>query len=66
MREHGGLLAIEIEDVRFAIERGDADWVARLVTRHPALLGAVDHEGKALRQHARESPVPRIRQIFEP
>ncbi|HEY2378091.1 MAG TPA: ankyrin repeat domain-containing protein [Gemmatimonadaceae bacterium] len=65
MRERGGLLAIEIEDVRFAIERGDVDWVDRLVTRHPALLDAVDREGKPLRQHAEESSSPRIRQIFD-
>ena len=65
MRERGGLLAIEIEDVRFAIERGDADWVDRLVTRHPALRDARDREGKSLRQHAEGSSSPRIRQIFD-
>jgi hypothetical protein len=64
MRERGGLLAIEIEDVRFAIERGDADWVDRLVTRHPALRDAVDREGKPLRQYAEESSDPRIREAF--
>src|SRR5262249_3958346 len=31
LRERGALLAIEIEDVLFAIRRGDADWVERLV-----------------------------------
>ena len=65
MRERGGLLAIEIEDVRFAIERGDVEWVDRLVRRHPALRNAIDREGKALRQHARESSSSRIRQVFD-
>jgi hypothetical protein len=64
MRERGGLLAIEIEDVRFAIERDVADWVDRLVTRHPALRDAVDREGKPLRQYAEESSDPRIRETF--
>ena len=64
LRERGGLLAIEIEDVRFAIERGDAEWVDRLVTRHPALLHAVDREGKPLRAHAEASGNPRIQHLF--
>ena len=37
LRERGALLAIEIEDVRFAVERGDVAWVERLVARHPWL-----------------------------
>lgn len=65
MRERGGLLAIEIEDVRFAIERGDAEWVDRLVTRHPALFDAVDRDGTPLRQKAEESSDPRIRAVFQ-
>lgn len=65
LRERGGLLAIEIEDVRFAIERGDAEWVDRLVARHPSLLDAIDREGKPLRQRADESSSSRIRRVFE-
>jgi hypothetical protein len=64
MRERGGLLAIEIEDVRFAIERGDADWVDRLVTRHPALLHAVDRDGRPLREQAEASGNARIERLF--
>jgi len=63
-REHGGLLAIEIEDTLFAIRRGEADWVARFVTRHPALRSAVDGDGVALARHAATSDHPRIRQCF--
>lgn len=64
-REHGGLLAIEIEDAVFAIRRGEADWVMRLVTRHPALRSAVDRDGIAVAQHAAQSDDPRIRQCFD-
>jgi len=64
MRERGGLLAIEVEDVRFAIERGDADWVDRLVTRHPALLHAADRDGRPLRDHAEASGNPRLQRLF--
>ena len=48
LREHGALLAIEIEDVRFAIERGEVAWVERLVARHPALVRATDRDGNRL------------------
>jgi ankyrin repeat protein len=64
LRERGGLLAIEIEDVRFAIERGDAEWVDRLVTRHPALVHAVDREGKSLRELADASGNTLIQRLF--
>ncbi|HKW45825.1 MAG TPA: ankyrin repeat domain-containing protein [Gemmatimonadaceae bacterium] len=64
LRERGGLLAIEIEDVRFAIERGDAEWVDRLVTRHPALLHAVDRDGRPLRELADASGNASIQQLF--
>ena len=37
LRERGALLAIEIDDLRFALERGDGAWVDRMVARHPWL-----------------------------
>ena len=37
LRERGALLAIEIDDLRFALERGDSAWVDRFVARHPWL-----------------------------
>jgi hypothetical protein len=64
LRELGGLLAIEIEDVLYAIERHDAAWVDRLVRRHPALIDAVDRTGKPLAVHARESGVEAIAEVF--
>ena len=56
LREQGGLLAIEIDDLRFAIERGDVVWVERFLTRHPALARAVDRDGTPLADYARTNP----------
>jgi len=64
LRERGALLAIEIEDVLFAIRRGDAEWVERLVTRHPWVADAVDREGKPLAAHAAESGHAGIAELF--
>lgn len=64
LRERGGLLAIEIDDALLAIERGDADWLGRFVTRHPALLTAVSSNGKTVAQHASESGNADIARIF--
>jgi len=52
LRERGALLAIEIEDALFAIRRGDAELLARLITRHPVLADAVDRDGTPLRDQA--------------
>jgi hypothetical protein len=65
LRERGALLGIEIEDALFAIRRGDAELVARLVTRHPALRSAVDREGTPLADHAAAASDPEIRRVFE-
>lgn len=64
LRERGALLAIEIEDVLFAIRRGDAIWAERLVTRHPWVVDAVDREGKPLAAHAADSGHPVIARLF--
>src|SRR5689334_4475661 len=64
LRERGGLLAFEIEDVLHAIRTHDRSWARRLVTRHPALSGAVDREGKRLADHARECGDPDIARLF--
>ena len=37
LRERGALLAIEIDDLQFALERGDMAWVDRMLARHPWL-----------------------------
>lgn len=64
LRERGGLLAIEIEDLLFAIERCDVAWAERLIERHPALRKAVDIEGTPLWMHAARSSNPRIARLF--
>jgi ankyrin repeat protein len=64
LREHGALLAIEIEDALFAIRRGDVELLTRLVARHPALVDAVDRSGTALETHAERASVPEIGQLF--
>lgn len=64
LRELGGLLAIEIEDVLFAIRNREVAWVRRLVVRHPALRHATDREGKPLAAHAEESGDEAILRVF--
>jgi hypothetical protein len=65
LRELGGLLTIEIEDALYAIRTRDATWAARLVKRHPALVTAVDAQGRSLAEHARASGVPAIAALFD-
>lgn len=65
LRERGGLLAIEIEDLLFAIMQGDVVWARRLLTRHPALAKTVDRNGTALAAHAARSSDPEMARLFE-
>jgi len=60
LRERGALLGIEIEDLRFAIERGDVTWVERFLVRHPALALAVDRNGRPLRDYATDPAIVRL------
>jgi hypothetical protein len=64
LREQGGLLAVEIEDMLFAIRERDVRWVRRLLARWPALAKARDAQGKALSQHATESGDDEIARLF--
>ena len=64
LRGLGGLLAIEIDDMLFAIRERDVRWVRRLLGRSSALAKATDARGKALSQHARESG-DEIAHLFE-
>src|SRR5262245_38937622 len=65
LRELGGLLAIEIEDVLHAVRTRDAAWAKRLVARHPALTTATDVDGRPLAEQARASGEPTIAQLFD-
>jgi len=64
LRERGALLAIEITDLLFAIERADRVWARRLLARHPALANSVDEHGTALAVQAARSPDPEIARLF--
>jgi hypothetical protein len=48
LRDLGGFLAIELDDLAYAIRRGDGEWVARFLKRFPALRQASDPQGDAL------------------
>lgn len=65
LRQMRGFLGIELSDLAYAIEKGDAEWVARFLKRFPALREARDTQGRAFRELARESPVADVRRLFE-
>jgi ankyrin repeat protein len=65
LREKGGLLGMEIDDVVFAISEEDVRWLQRFLTRLPALAQARDSGGKTLSQHAAESGKDEIVRLFE-
>lgn len=64
LREHGALLGLEIEDAVHAITSGDENWVQRYLTRFPSLRDAVDRNGTALRDHARNCANREIGRMF--
>jgi ankyrin repeat protein len=64
LRERGALLAIEIEDALFAIRRGDAELLARLLARRPALRTACDASGTPLAEHAAAARERAIRVMY--
>ena len=64
LRERGGYLAIELNDLAYAIECGDVLWVTRFLKRFPALRQGVDIKGKPFRQLAEESGNPEITALF--
>ena len=65
LRELGGHLAIELSDLGYAIETGDARWVARFLERFPGLRQASDRRGRPFEQLARESGNQEIIRLFE-
>ena len=64
LREMGGFLAIELDDVAYAIRRGDVEWVARFLKRLPALRGASDNQGRPFTLLALESGNSEIAKLF--
>jgi ankyrin repeat protein len=64
LRERGGYLGIELGDLEYAIELGDARWVARFLQRFPALRQGRGINGKPFRELAEESCNPEIVALF--
>ncbi|MGB5325641.1 MAG: ankyrin repeat domain-containing protein [Pseudomonadales bacterium] len=64
LRDAGGLLAFEIDDLAFAIARRDGEWAARLLARFPALRTARDTQGKLLAELALESGDREVMEAF--
>jgi ankyrin repeat protein len=65
LREMGGYLAIELDDLAYAIQLGDTRWVARFLKRFPSLRQASDTNGTPFRRLARESGNREIAELFE-
>lgn len=63
LRELGGVLAIEIDDLLFAIEQRDVKWVARLLHRFPSLKDQSDSNGILLKKHAESCGDERIAKL---
>jgi ankyrin repeat protein len=63
LRERNGYLAIELNDLAYAIQQGDVRWVARFLARFPALRNASDTKGRPFQQLARESRNPEIARL---
>lgn len=65
LRELGGLLAIEVDDLAFALMRNDPEGVARLLGRFPKLRDAITADGTSIRELALKSSNEQIRAIFD-
>jgi hypothetical protein len=64
LREMGGYLAIELDDLAYAIRLGDTRWVSRFINRFPALRHARDPEGIPFQELARKSGDREITALF--
>ena len=64
MREMGGFLAIELDDMAHAIRRGEVEWVKRFLHRFPSLRRASDTQGKPFKLLAQESGNKEIADLF--
>jgi hypothetical protein len=65
LRELGGHLSIELDDLAFAIETGDSKWVRRLLTRFPRMRTAVYRDRITFREIAAGFPDPQIAELFD-
>jgi len=65
LREMGGFLAIELNDLSYAIQRGDVEWVRRFLTRFPTLRRASDTRGVPFKLLADQAGNLEIACLFE-
>ena len=66
LREMGGFLSIELDDLAHAIRRGEVEWVARFLRRFPTLRGASDPQGTPFKLLAQQSGNQEIANMFGP
>ncbi len=66
LRELGGYLATDLDDLAYAIRQGDAGWVRRFLERFPDLRRSNDKQGIPFSQLAEESNSQEIRELFSP
>jgi hypothetical protein len=64
LRELGGHLAIELEDLVYAIENHDVEWVRRFLRRFPSLRDATCRDGTSFRRLAVRSGDATIAALF--
>jgi len=64
LREMGGYLAIELDDFAYAIQMGDAHWVARFLKRFPSFREMCDTNGTPFRQLAQRSGSNEVAKLF--
>lgn len=65
LRELGGFLAIELNDLAHAIRQGEVDWVTRFLKRFPALRETSDTQGRPFKLLAQQSGNQEIARLFE-
>jgi ankyrin repeat protein len=65
LRELGGHLAIEFEDLAHAIRTIDVKWAARFLMRFPSLRAGIYRNGTTFRQLAIDSGNSQIAELFE-
>ena len=65
LRLQGAFLAIELDDMAYAIAGGNRDWVSRFLIRFPGLRDACGNDGVAFRDLARSCGDPEIARLFE-
>jgi Ankyrin repeats (3 copies) len=64
LRELGGHLGIELEDLAYAIQNHDSRWVRRFLARFPAMREGIYKNRTTFRRLALESADPTIVELF--